>query len=153
MRTKRKLLVEQLDRKLKPFSDTSNIIIPDRGWINTIRVTLNMTLEQLGSKLKMTRQGAKKVEESESSRTISIKSLMEIGEVLEMKFVYGFVPKHGSVQKLISYKAKALAEKIVLRTSQNMKLENQGNNDEQIKRAIRDLADELKREMSKSLWD
>ena len=34
-----------------------------------------------------------------------------------------------------------------------MKLENQGNSEEQIKKAIDDLTNELKIELSKSLWD
>lgn len=153
MRTKKKLLIEQLDRKLKPFIGTEKVIIPDQGWINSIRVTLNMTLEQLGSKLNITRQGAKKIEESESLGTISLKSMKEIGGVLNMQFVYGFVPKDGSIENLVNRKAEELAKKIVLRTSQNMKLENQGNSDEQISSAINDLAMELKRELNKSLWD
>lgn len=153
MRTKKKLLIEQLDRKLKPFVGTEKVIIPDQGWINSIRVTLNMTLEQLGSKLNITRQGAKKIEESEAVGTVSLKSMKEIGSVLNMQFVYGFVPKDGSIENLVNRKAEELAKKIVLRTSQNMKLENQGNTDEQINRAINDLAIELKRELNKSLWD
>lgn len=153
MRTKKRLLVEQLDKKLKPFLGTEKIIVPDKGWINSIRVTLNMTLEQLGNKLNVTRQGAKKMEESESLGTISLRAMKEIGRVFNMQFVYGFVPNDGSVESLIEYKAQELAKKIVLRTSQNMKLENQGNTDERIKQAIDDLASELKREIHKSLWD
>ena len=153
MRTRKKLLIEQLDRKLKPFVGTEKVIVPDQGWINSIRVTLNMTLEQLGNKLHITRQGAKKIEVSESLGTISLKAMKEIGGVLNMQFVYGFVPQNGSIENLVNQKAEELAKKIVLRTSQNMKLENQGNTDEQIKRAIGDLANELKREMHKSLWD
>lgn len=153
MRTRKKLLIEQLDKKLNPFIGTEKVIIPDQGWINSIRVTLNMTLEQLGNKLNITRQGAKKIEESEALRTISLKSLKEVGEALNMQLVYGFVPKNGSIENLVNNKAEELAKKIVLRTSQNMKLENQGNTEEQIKRAISDLANELKREMNKSLWD
>ncbi len=112
-----------------------------------------MTLEQLGQKLNITRQGAKKIEEREAAGSISIKSLKEIGQILDMEFVYGFVPKQGSVENLVNYKAEELAKKIVLRTNHNMKLENQGNSDEQISRAIDDLASEIKREMNKSLWD
>jgi predicted DNA-binding mobile mystery protein A len=153
MRTKKKLLIEQLDRKLKPFVGTEKVIIPDQGWINSIRITLNMTLEQLGSKLNITRQGAKKIEESEAVGTVSLKSMKEIGRVLNMQFVYGFVPIDGSIENLVNRKAEELAKKIVLRTSQNMKLENQGNTEEQINSAISDLAIELKRELNKSLWD
>lgn len=153
MRTSKKLLVEQLDRKIKPFQGTEKIIIPERGWINNIRLALNMTLEQLGNKLNITRQGAKRIEESEAAGSISIKSMKEIGEHLDMKFVYGYVPYDGSIENLINRKAEELAKKIVLRTNQNMKLENQGNSEETITRAIKDLTIELKREMNKSLWD
>ena len=67
--------------------------------------------------------------------------------------IYGFVPKRGSVENLVNYKAEELAKKIVLRTNHNMKLENQGNSDEQISQAINDLANEIKRKMNKSLWE
>ncbi len=153
MRNQKKLLLEQLDRKLKPFLGTEKVIIPDQGWIYNIRVALNITLEQLAKKLNMTKQGVKKIEEREFSESISIKSLKEIGKALDMQFVYGFVPKYNSLENLVNHKAEELARKIVLRTNQNMKLENQGNSEDQINRAIVDLTHEIKREMHKSLWD
>lgn len=153
MRNSKKLQIEQLDRKLNVFKGAENVIVPDKGWINSIRTGLNMTLEQLGTKLGITRQGAKKIEESETSGTISIKSLNEVAKVLELKLVYALIPKDGSLQNLIDARAESLAKRIVLTTSQHMKLENQGNSNQQLERAIRDLTDELKREMHKSLWD
>ena len=48
LRNQKQLLIEQLDNKLKPFSDAKTTIVPDSGWIKTIRTTINMTLEQLG---------------------------------------------------------------------------------------------------------
>lgn len=153
MRNKRKLLIEQLDQKLKPFKETEMVLIPEKGWINNIRTTLNMTMAQLGKKLNITRQGVKKVEESEAKGSISINSLKEVGEVLNLKFVYGFVPYDGSIDNLVDLKAKKLAKKIVQRTNQNMKLENQGITDEKIKQSINDLSNEIKRKMRKSLWE
>jgi len=153
MRNKRKLLIEQLDQKLKPFKKTEMVLIPNNGWINTIRTTLNMTMAQLGTRLKITRQGVKSIEESEKKGSISINSLKEVGMALDLKFVYGFVPKDGTIDNLINIKAEKLAKKIVLRTNQNMKLENQGIGEMKIKETIKDLANEIKREMKKSLWD
>ena len=153
MRNKRTLLIEQLDQKLEAFSKTKEIIIPERGWINTIRTTFNMTMAQLGSKLKITRQGVKRIEESEANGTITINSLKDVANALEMKFVYGFIPKEGSIENFINLKAERLARKIVLRTNQNMKLENQGISEDKIDASIIDLANEIKREMRKSLWD
>ena len=153
MRNKRKLLIEQLDQKLKPFQKTEMVLVPDKGWINTVRTALNMTLAQLGTKLKITRQGVRSIEESESKGSISINSLKEVGEKLDLRFVYGFIPKDGTIDNLINSKAEKLAQKIVLRTNQNMKLEDQGIGDEKINETIKDLANEIKREMRKSLWD
>ena len=153
MRNHKKLLLEQLDRKLKPFKEIEKIKVPEKGWINNIRNSLNMTLEQLGHKLNITRQGMKKIEERESSGVITIKILREVGKELDMKFVYGFVPNYTSVEEMVDSKARQLAKKIVLRTNQNMKLENQGNRDEQIIKAIEELSSEIKREMRRSLWD
>ncbi len=153
MRNKRKLLIEQLDKKLKPFKNTGPVIAPERGWINTIRTSINMTMAQLGTKLKITRQGVKSLEESEAKGTISINSMKEVGETLDLKFVYGFIPIDGTIENLINRKAENLARKIVARTNQNMKLEDQGIGDEKINTTIKELADEIKREMRKSLWD
>jgi len=153
MRNKQKLLIEQLDQKLRFFSESRNVIIPERGWINTIRTALNMTLAQLGTKLNITRQGVKNMEESEAKGTITINSLKDVALALDLKLVYALIPKNGTIDDLIQVKAEKLATKIVLRTNQNMKLENQGIGDEKIAETIKDLAYELKREMKKSLWD
>lgn len=153
VRNKKKLLIEQLDQKIKPFQKTEMVMVPYKGWINTIRTTLNMTMAQLGTKLNITRQGVKSIEEREAKGTISINSLKEVGYALNLKFVYGFVPTDGTIDNLINTKAEKLARKIVLRTNQNMKLEDQGIRNKKINESIKDLANELKREMRKSLWD
>jgi predicted DNA-binding mobile mystery protein A len=153
MRNQRNLLIEQLDRKLLPFKGSEKVIIPEKGWINTIRATINMTLEQLGNKLNMTKQGVKRIEESEAAGTITIKSLKEVGNALEMKFVYGFVPIDGSINSLLERKSRVLAEKIILRTNQNMMLEDQAIEKSKLKAAIDDLSKEIKSELKKSIWD
>ena len=153
MRSQKKLLIEQLDQKLKPFRKAGVVLVPNNGWINTIRTTLNMTMAQLGARLNITRQGVKSIEESEAKGTISINSLKEVGEALDLKLVYGYVPKDGTIDNLINSKAEKLARKIVLRTNQNMKLEDQGIGDKKINKSIKELAFEIKREMRKSLWD
>ena len=110
-------------------------------------------MAQLGTKLGITRQGVKKIEESEANGTITINTISEVAAAMDMKFVYSLVPKEGTIDDLIQMKAEKLAQKIVLRTNQNMKLENQGIGDEKINDTIKDLANEIKRELKKSLWD
>ena len=153
MRNQRKLLIEQLDRKFKPFSGSELVVVPDSGWINTIRTTLNMTLEQLGKKLNITKQGVKRIEKSEAAGTLTINSLKEVGNALEMKFVYGFIPIDGSINSLLDRKSRILAEKIILRTDQNMMLENQEIDKTKLRNAIEDLSKEIKIELKKTIWD
>lgn len=153
MRNKRKLIIEQLDQKLIPFIKAEMVIVPEKGWINTIRTALNMTMAQLGNKLNITRQGVKSIENSEAKGTISLKSLKEVAAVFDLKLVYGFIPKDGSIDSFINKKAEELAKKIVLRTHQNMVLEDQAIYNEKINKSIEDLANDIKSEMRKSLWD
>ena len=153
MRKQNKILVEQLDEKLKTFANAKDVKVPERGWVYAIRKTLNMTLLQLGNKLGITPQAAKGIEEREASESISIKSLREVGRALDMQLVYGFVPMDNSVEKLIERKARNLAQKIVLRTHHNMQLEDQANSNERISEAIEELTQELKTELKKSLWN
>ncbi|MCB0437363.1 MAG: mobile mystery protein A, partial [Mangrovimonas sp.] len=150
---KKQLLIEQLDQKLVKFQDSAKIQVPTKGWIHTIRTTLNMTRDQLGAKLGMTKGAIQKIEEREASGQITLNKLKDVGQALNMEFVYGFIPNDGSIENLISLKSEILARKIVLRTNQNMKLEDQGIGEEKISKSIKDLADEIKRDVRKSLWD
>ena len=149
----RKLMIETMDRKLQQFAEAGRLEIPSKGWINGIRTTLNMTLEQFGKKLGITRQGARRIEISEASGTISINLLKEAGKALNMKFVYGFIPVDNSLESMIEEQAHKLAEIIVTRSSTQMNLEGQGVSEESIKRSIDDMIYDYKREVPKILWD
>ena len=70
-----------------------------------------------------------------------------------MRFVYGFVPIDGSINSLLERKSRILAEKIILRTNQNMLLEDQAIEKSKLKAAIDDLSREIKAELKKNIWD
>jgi predicted DNA-binding mobile mystery protein A len=150
---KNKLQVEQLSRKLKPYTSIVEVIRPPVGWVRTIRNSFGMSLEQLGDKLEVTRQSAQNLEKREADGTITIKALEEAANALDMKLVYGFIPMDGSIEKLIDRKARKLATEIVLRTSGTMKLEDQENSPERIKKAIEERTKEIIEEMPKMIWD
>jgi predicted DNA-binding mobile mystery protein A len=95
MRNKKKLLIEQLDQKLVKFKDAGMVLVPQKGWINTIRTTLNMTRDQMATKLQLTKGAVQKIEEREATGQITIHKLRDVGQALDMQFVYGFVPKDG----------------------------------------------------------
>ena len=150
---KKSLALQQLDKKMKKLSSLSEISIPPNGWVNLIRSTLNMSLKQLGKKLNITSQSVKEIETREADKKITLQKLNEIAEVLNLKLVYGFIPKDGSIEKMIEKRALEIAQQIVLKTSHTMALEDQQNEPSRIKNAIKDRAQQIKYEMPKYLWD
>ncbi len=150
---KNKLQIEQLSRKLKPYTSMAEEIRPSVGWVKTIRTSFGMSLEQLGGKLGITRQSARNLEKRESDGSITIRALEEAAKAIDMKLIYGFVPIDGSIEKLIDRKARKLATEIVMRTSGTMKLEDQENSPERIKKAIEERTKEIMEEMPKMIWD
>lgn len=149
----RKLLVEQIDKKMQKFSALTESDLPPKGWIYSIRTALNMSLAQLGRQLKKTAQSVKEIEEREQNKSLTLKRLIEVAEVLNLRFVYGFVPKDSSLEKMIENRALKVAREIVMRTSHTMSLEDQQNRDERLLKAIKDRAENIKQEMPKFLWD
>ncbi len=147
------LIIKQLDKKLHMLQPLLTKPIAPKGWINLLRHTLQMSLRQLGQRLAITPQGMKDIEKREQEGTITLKALKEVGDALEMQFVYAFIPKGDSLEQMIERKARESAQKIVKRTSTSMKLEDQENSEERIKQAIEELTAQIKREMPKNLWD
>ena len=149
----RKLMIDQLDKKIMKFAEIEDDIIPPKGWIRTIRTSLNMSLLQFSRILKKSSPTVKEMEERESNRNITLKKLQEAGEALNMRLIYGFVPKDGSLEKMIETRAYKIAKNIVMRTSQTMKLEDQENTEERLQKAIEERTEKIKQEMPKFLWD
>jgi len=149
----RKLQIEQLNNKLEKMSILKNTSLPSKGWLNSIRTTLNMSLKQFGKRLNITAQSAREIEERESSGSITLKNLSEAAKALNMRFVYGIIPQDESLKKMIEERATELAKDIVLRTSQSMSLEDQENLPERIEQAISEKAEQIKNEVPRYMWD
>lgn len=147
------LVVRQLDLKLKELKPCQALPVPQDGWISLIRKTLKMSLRQLGGRLSVTPQGVRELEIREKEGTITLRSLREAAEALDMQLAYFFIPKDGSLEKMIERKAYELAARIVNRTATTMKLEDQGNSPERIEQAVKEMGENLKKEMPKQLWD
>jgi predicted DNA-binding mobile mystery protein A len=147
------LQLQQLNSKMLAFARLEKLAPPPTGWIKAVRTSLGMSLQQLSNRLSITKQSMQEIEEREKDGSITIRSLREAAKALDMHLVYGFVPMDGSLDELINRKARELAEQIVLRTSNSMKLEEQENSKERIEKAIEERAAVLKNQMPKSLWD
>jgi predicted DNA-binding mobile mystery protein A len=149
----RKLLQKQLDDKLVCFQKAYDVVPPSTGWIHAFRKALNMSLRQLAQRISITPQSVREIEERERNGTVSLKVLRQVATALDMKFVYGFVPREQSLDAMIEKRARELAEKLVERTSIHMSLEDQKVSDEGLKRIIEDKTREFVEEVPKMLWD
>lgn len=150
---KKKLQIEQLESRIKLLQPMLQVPNPPTGWIKAVRLALGMSLQQLASKLGITKQSVLEIEIREMEGALTLKSLRETARALDMELVYGFVPKEGSLDMYIENKSSLLAEKIVSRTSNTMKLEDQQNSEKRIRKAIRERTLKIKQELPKALWD
>jgi predicted DNA-binding mobile mystery protein A len=150
---KKTLILNQLDAKMKRLNTTSIGELPSTGWIKATRMALGMSQEQLGKKLQITRQSVQELEKREKEGTITLKTLKEVAKAMDIQLVYGFIPNQGSLEALIEKKASELATRIVMRTSNSMKLEDQQNSDKRLQKAIKERTRMLVNEMPKILWD
>jgi predicted DNA-binding mobile mystery protein A len=148
--SKVQFFLDETQEKLNPFSILKSEIKPDNGWVNVIRVSIKMSLRQLGERLHITPQGVRDLEKREKEGAITINTLKEVGRVLDMDLVYGFISRHNSLEDMIKERAREIAEEVVLRT---IKLDNQKNSENDIKKAIQQKTYEISSKMPSNLWD
>jgi predicted DNA-binding mobile mystery protein A len=144
------LLLNQTQEKINSFSALKSVEKPDKGWVNTIRVSIKMSLRQLGERLHISPQGVKDLEKREESGAITLNSLKEVGRALDMDLVYGFISRHNSLEDMIEERAREIAEEVVLKTRQ---LDNPRKSDNDIKKAIQQKTYEISSKMPSNLWD
>jgi predicted DNA-binding mobile mystery protein A len=148
-----KLVLGQVNSKVKAFASLGNIPPPGQGWINGIRTALNMTLEQLAGKIGISAQSLSEIEKREKGGSVNIKSLKQISKALNMKLVYAILPQQGDLENMIEETAFKKAKEIVNRTTQTMALEDQAVTGTRLEQIIEDKKNELIIEMPKYLWD
>ncbi len=142
--------LDETQGKLDPFSVLKSEIKPDNGWVNAIRVSIKMSLRQLGERLHITPQGVRDLEKREKEGAITINTLKEVGRVLDMDLVYGFISRHNSLEDMIKERAREIAEEVVLKT---MQLDNPRRSENDIKKAIQQKIYEISSTMPSYLWD
>ena len=151
--SKIQFFLDEIQGKLNPFSDLKSEIKPEKGWVNAIRISIKMSLRQLGERLHITPQGVRDLEKREKEGAITINTLKEVGRVLDMDLVYGFISRHNSLEDMIDERAREIAEEVVLKTRQTMLLDNSRKSENEIKKAIQQKTYEISSKMPSYLWD
>jgi len=148
-----KLIQDQLDQLFQTVSYIRNVKRPKEGWIRTIRMAIGMSAVQLAKRLNITRQSMAEIEKREADGSITLNTLRTVADAMEMEVNYVLIPKKGTLEKLINDRVNELAKEIVIRTSQSMKLEDQENEAERLKNAIKERAEQIKAESLKNIWN
>ena len=151
--SKVQFFLDETQGKSIAFYVLKSEIKPDNGWVNAIRVSIKMSLRQLGERLHITPQGVRDLEKREREGAITINTLKEVGRVLDMDLVYGFISRHNSLEDMIEERAREIAEEVVLKTRQTMQLDNSRKSENDIKKSIQQKTYEISSKMPSNLWD
>lgn len=148
----KKLMREQMDRKLKKLSVLLSPELPENGWIKIIREALGMSGKDLGKRTGLDQSRISRLETAELSGDAKLSSLRKVAEGLNMKFVYGFVPKD-SLEMMVREQARKIAQERMSKTSHTMLLEAQELSNEEKARMFDDLVQKVLIEQPKDFWD
>lgn len=133
-------------------ASTRELSVPKEGWIRTVRKALGMSGAQLARRLGVTRALVSNTERAELSGSVTIKAVQQMARAMDCQFVYAIVPA-GTVQDMISQRARDKALAIVDRASKHMALEAQTLSKEQIDFEIRRLQQEFVNALPSDLWN
>ncbi len=150
---KNKLQIEQLDFKMKLLTPASQMSSPQTGWIKATRLALGMSLRQLAQRLFVTKQSVQELEQREKEGSITLKSLRDAADALNMELVYGFVSKDGSLDAMIEKRARELARHMMASKTHRLKLDDPENFESNLQSAIKERVTLLKYKLPRNMWD
>jgi predicted DNA-binding mobile mystery protein A len=148
------LTQRHIDKLLKILKKNSKLlIVPQSGWIKVIREALFMNSAQLSKRLGISPSAVRKMEQNEEDGKITLETLKKAAEQLDCHIVYFFVPKTGSLKNTIKKQATKYAKEILDSVSHSMNLEDQAISEEEKKRQLEELIEEILFKKRGKIWD
>lgn len=147
----KKIIREQLDKRLRFLKEFASSGMPQQGWIKTIREALGLSTSQLGKKAGLDQSRISRLENSEKRGNLKLSSLQKIARGLNMKFVYGFVPED-TLEAMVRDQAKSIALKRFETLDNTMRLEKQALSDEDKRNALEDMVEKILMDPPKDFW-
>ena len=148
----RRLAIRQLDRALSQFKKEGLFHLPRKGWIRAIRAAIGMSARQLGNRAGMTQAAVAQIEKSEATGKASISTMNKMAKALDCTFVYALVP-NTSLEAFLKRQIKEQARQKVLSAAHSMLLEAQGVTEEETKKQIDMLVENMLVTLPRHLWD
>lgn len=148
----KKLIREQIEKKLAVLRDFDNMGMPESGWIKAIREALGMTTTQMAARTGFDQSRISRLENAEKDGSLKLSSMQKIARGLGMRLVYGFVAEK-SLEQIVRDQAKNIAVKRLKRLDDTMSLESQGLSLEEQQQALADMMEKILIEDLKDFWD
>lgn len=141
---------DKVNQAVNQFGSFS--MLPQEGWLRTVRTALGMSGPQLAKRLGVTKARISKAEQDEPSGSVTLKTMQSMAEAMDCKFVYAIVPKQ-KVEDVIKQRAIEKAKIQVKAASTHMALEAQSLSKEQLEFEINRIAAQIVEKMPADLWN
>ncbi len=151
LKTQRKLV----EKKIQPWLSLRNDQAPPSGWLKAIRGALGINARQLGERLGIEHAAVLQFEKREVEGKITLESIQKIARAMNCKVVYSVVPvePYSSLEAVLDDQAVQAARLVVSKMDHTMRLEEQGLSYDDSQDQVKQLAEHLKSELDRSLWD
>jgi len=125
-----------LDRAIRAIQTIRRTPQSRYGWLRAVREALELSLEEVGKRTKMSRKNVNMLEQNEASGKITLDSLRRLAAAMDCDLVYAVVPRAKTFaalaaeiarkkSKLREDKARQRATELVKAVDQTMALEGQ----------------------------
>ncbi|MFC1510063.1 mobile mystery protein A [Candidatus Omnitrophota bacterium] len=148
----RKLIRDQVTKKIEKLQDYNDLGMPASGWIHCIREALGLSMDQLAKKVGIDQSRISRLENAEKKGDLKMSSLKKIAHGLGMSFVYGFVPQN-TLEQMVRDQARKIAEEKMKHLDHTMALELQHLSVEDREKALDHMIDKILIEEPKDFWD
>lgn len=151
--SKKMLRIAQLDQILDRFRVLENAPMPKIGWVRTVRLTLGMSMRQLGERMGVTAQAVAQMEERESQGAVTMESLQSAAHAMDMKLVYALLPQEGTLESMIEARALELAREMVLSEMKDLPASDREIMTQRLEKNVLAKALELRAKIGRGFWD
>jgi len=140
---------DKVNEAVSQFCNAS--ILPQEGWLRTVRIALGMSGTQLAKRLGVTKARISKAEQAEPAGSVTLRTMRSMAGAMGCKFVYAVIPQQ-NVEDVIKKRAVEKARIQIQSTSSHMMHEVQPLSNEQLNLEIERVTAQIMDKMPAHLW-
>jgi predicted DNA-binding mobile mystery protein A len=140
----------ELDRLFEQVR-TLELTPPGKGWIADIRESLGMTGRDFARRLGIDPSSAKRLEQSEAKRSVTLASLGRAAVALGCRVAYVLIPDR-PLEEIVRARAATLGERLHVPVAHSMALEDQTSDQLSTNDRREIMIDELVSNLDPELW-